>query len=408
MFSGTEEVTLMPIEPAEPSSIRSIDEPPLTLRSRHNLSDGISDMNPLPPISSIFNLPAPITRDLQQPNDIVKTHDHKELTTLQPIDFKDGEVNGVLNTEFENVSVVPNNCQDVAPSEDFQDSVAAENKSQDMIIVPNDTFMEVSVKETEPTEKDDLSKISIVQTTDLQEIDAMQNDPREVIAVHKEVPMNMVHMNDYDEIDVQENKNLPEVSCKSLNDLHEKNSDEMREPAEITVPCGCVGIYTSHYEKLLQEVMTEVSCYGDNHLKSMEMHPEVGNPTDIKPTIGNQNIRSNYPTFCPELNPTANYQNLPGDCDNTEKFASINIPKVTLESTSDADGQSVPDCQSGDQDPGSNPTHYDQYECKLEPHENSKTVTTDSSIIVPMQHLVPNQPPLDESKMVRSTIMAKA
>ena len=402
MFSGTEEVTLMPIEPAEPSSIRSIYEPPLNLRSRHNLSDGISDMNPLPPISSIFNLPAPITRDLQQPNDIVKTHDHKELTSLLPIDFKDGEVNGLLNTEFENVSVVPNNCQDVAPSEDFQDSVAAQNKSQDMSIVPNDTFMEVSVKETEPTEKDNLSKISIVQTTDLQEIDAMQNDPCEVNFAHKEVPMNMVHMNDYDETDVQENKNLPEVSCESLNDLHEKNSDEMREPAEITVPCGCVGIYSSHYEKLLREVMTEVSCYGDNHLKSMEMHPEVGNPTDIKPTIGNQKISSNYPTFCPELNPTANHQNVPGDYDNTEKFASITIPKVTLESASDADGQSVPDCQSGDQDPGSNPTHYDQYECKHEPHENSKTVTTDSSIIVSMQHLVPNQPPLDESKMVNS------
>ena len=69
MFSGTEEVTLMPIEPAEPSSLRSINEPPLNLRSRHNLSDGISDMNPLPPISSIFNPLAPISKDLQQPND---------------------------------------------------------------------------------------------------------------------------------------------------------------------------------------------------------------------------------------------------------------------------------------------------------------------------------------------------
>ena len=334
---------------------------------------------------------------------------------MLPSDSKDGEVSGSLNTESENVSVVPNNCQDVAPNEDFQVSVAAENKSKDMSIAPNDTFMEVSVQEIEHTKNDDLSKIDIDQTTDLQEVNAIQNNSREVNSAHKEEPMNITHMNDlkFNEIDVPENENLSDVSHVHFTDLfYQKCTDKM---CDIHKPYGCVGIYGSNYEDLILDAMRttdegcneaideEHNCFPSdflNPLKLMEMRTEVGNPADIKSTIGNYKICSNSSTFCPELNPTANDQSVPVNCANTDKFPSINISKVTPEQTSDADVQTVPDCQSGYQDPGSNPALYDQYDCKYEPHENSKPGTTDSSNIVPMQHLVPNLPPLDESRMV--------
>ena len=406
---------VVPTTSTESACIRSIYEPPLNFRSRYSLSDGICDTNPLPPISSVFAPPALSTKDLQQLSGIVKTNNHKEINTMLPSDSKNGEVSGSLNTGSENVSVVPNNCQDIALHEDFKVSVTAENKSKDMSIAPNDTFMEMSVQEIEPTKKDDLSKIDIGQTTDLQEVNAIQNDSREVNSAHKEEPMNITHMNDlkFNEIDVPENENLSDVSHVHLSDLfYQKCSDKM---CDIHKPYGCVGIYGSNYEDLILDAMRttdggcneasdeEHSCFPRdlfNPLTMMEMFTEVGNPADIKPRIGNYKISSNSPTFCPELNATANDQSVPVNSDNTDKFASINISKVTPESTSDADVQTVPDCQSGYQDPGSNPALYDQYDCKHEPHENSKPGTTDSSIIVPMQHLVPNLPPLDESKMV--------